>query len=232
MPCSTSHPLPHKKLQVIIEYKDKKHSSATIKNGAIILRISKNLSVQDQQKHINQLIARLKPKLTTKLKDQIWQNGEYLSAYGYKHFWLDLQETDKNKLLIEIDKTLPFIKIQKPKTLDQKEFQQKLIHKISKLLEPELISYIRNLNQQTVARELKQISFKKLESRWGYCNYQAKTIVLSTKLFKTSKACFDYVIIHELCHLIEPNHKPAFWKLVEHHCPNYKQAQKELLNYQ
>lgn len=220
-------------MQIIIEYKDKKHSSATIKNGVIVLRISKNLSPSEQQKHIDQLVNRLKPKLAiNQTKQQIWQNGEYISAYGYKHFWLDLQETDKNKLAIEIDQTLPFIKIQKPKTLAQEEFQQKLIHKITKLLEPELISYTKNLNQQTVARELKQISFKKLESRWGYCNYQAKTIVLSTKLFRTSKACFDYVIIHELCHLIEPNHKPAFWKLVEQHYPNYKQAQKELLNYQ
>jgi len=219
-------------VQVIIEYKDKKHSSATIKNGVIVLRISKNLNPQDQQKHIDQLVARLKPKLNNKPSQQNWQNGEYLSVYGYKHFWLDIQETDNNRLLIEIDQTLPFIKIQKPKILDQEEFQQKLIHKITKLLEPELIAYVKKLNEQTVAREIKKISFKKLESRWGYCNYQTKTIVLSTKLFKTTKACFDYVVIHELCHLIEPNHKPAFWNLVNKHFPNYKQAQKELLNYQ
>ncbi len=220
-------------MQVIIEYKDKKHSSATIKNGAIVLRISKNLSPSEQQKHIDQLVNRLKPKLAiNQTKQQIWQNGEYISAYGSKHFWLDLQETDKSKLNIEIDKTLPFLKIRKPKTLGQEEFQQKLTSKITKLLEPELIAYVKNLNEQTVARELNKISFKKLESRWGYCNYQTKSIVLSTKLFKTPKACFDYVIIHELCHLIEPNHKPAFWKLVDQHFPNYKQAQKELLNYQ
>ena len=38
----------------------------------------------------------------------------------------------------------------------------------------------------------------------------------------------DYVIVHELCHIPEPNHSAAFWRLVGKYCPDYKQLRRQL----
>ncbi len=51
--------------------------------------------------------------------------------------------------------------------------------------------------------------------RWGSCTPVNKTIRLSDRMSSFPDWVVDYVIVHELAHLVEPNHSPAFWRLVE-----------------
>lgn len=51
-------------------------------------------------------------------------------------------------------------------------------------------------------------------AQWGSCTPSTGKIRLSSRLSKMPKWVVDYVIVHELCHLSEPNHGPAFWALV------------------
>lgn len=64
-------------------------------------------------------------------------------------------------------------------------------------------------------------------SRWGSCSSQ-KTLNFSYRLIMSPKACIDYVIIHELCHLRQMNHSSKFWKEVSDIMPEYKQYEKHL----
>lgn len=73
-----------------------------------------------------------------------------------------------------------------------------------------------------------KLRYRKMTSRWGVCNTKLKIITINTELYKYSVSLIDYVIIHELCHLIEPNHSPRFWQEVSKYYPNYKQARKLL----
>jgi predicted metal-dependent hydrolase len=59
-----------------------------------------------------------------------------------------------------------------------------------------------------------------MEKRWGSCSSKGK-ILLNTELIKASKSCIRYVVIHELCHLIEPNHAKAFYHLLAKILPDY-----------
>ncbi len=68
----------------------------------------------------------------------------------------------------------------------------------------------------------------KMTRKWGYCNKRQKLIKLNFELIKYSIDEIDYVIVHELCHLIEFNHSKAFWKYVKKYKPNYKENQKVL----
>jgi predicted metal-dependent hydrolase len=51
-------------------------------------------------------------------------------------------------------------------------------------------------------------------TRWGSCTTGTGTVRISTALASFPRWVLDYVIVHELAHLVEPNHRPAFWALV------------------
>lgn len=72
---------------------------------------------------------------------------------------------------------------------------------------------------------------RKMTSRWGVCNTKSKNITLNSELMKRDIKYLDYVIVHELSHLIHPNHSRSFWKLVEENCPNYKELRKEMKEF-
>ena len=75
---------------------------------------------------------------------------------------------------------------------------------------------------------LPTLKIRKMSTRWGVCNTKKHTITLNKELYKYDLECLDYVVIHELSHLIEPNHSKAFWQIVEKYCPNYKKIKKKL----
>lgn len=79
--------------------------------------------------------------------------------------------------------------------------------------------------------EVNEIKIKWMIGCWGNCRKLSKKILFSSKLIAYPKEVIDYVIFHELCHLIEANHSSNFWNLVSHFCPWYKSAKKVLKSF-
>lgn len=75
------------------------------------------------------------------------------------------------------------------------------------------------------------LKIRKMKSRWGVCNTKTKTVTLNLELIKRDTKYLDYVIIHELSHLIHPNHSALFWSLVEENMPEYKKYRKEMKEF-
>lgn len=73
-----------------------------------------------------------------------------------------------------------------------------------------------------------KLLIRKMVRKWGHCNKRDKIVTLNSELIKYSIDEIDYVIIHELCHLIHFDHSKAFWKCVEYYKPNYKINRKVL----
>jgi zinc metalloprotease len=71
------------------------------------------------------------------------------------------------------------------------------------------------------------LQIKKMEKRWGSCTPQQK-IILTPELIKAPVVCINYVILHELCHLVHHNHSKAFYRLLENFMPDW-QKYKQLL---
>lgn len=69
---------------------------------------------------------------------------------------------------------------------------------------------------------------KKMRTRWGTCNPRAKRIWLSTNLAKKPGQCLDYVLTHELVHLVERGHTPRFHALVARYFPGHVEAERLL----
>ncbi len=82
----------------------------------------------------------------------------------------------------------------------------------------------------TYGLKFNELRVRKLVSRWGSCTSK-KVITLNYKLMKCDAILIDYVIIHELFHLVEMNHSVKFWNLVKKVYPNYKELKLRLRNY-
>lgn len=65
------------------------------------------------------------------------------------------------------------------------------------------------------------IAVKQLKSRWGSCSHGG-SLSFNYKILFLPESLQDYVIVHELCHLKQPNHSPKFWSLVAKTLPNYE----------
>ena len=75
------------------------------------------------------------------------------------------------------------------------------------------------------------LRIRKMTTRWGVCNTKTKVITLNLELIKRDLKYLDYVIVHELSHLIEANHSSKFWLLVEKNYKDYKICRKEMKDF-
>ena len=76
------------------------------------------------------------------------------------------------------------------------------------------------------------IELKKTKRRYGACYYRQNRVVFNPILIHFSTDFIDYVVVHELCHFIEPNHSKAFYEEVEKWLPDYKIRQREGNRYE
>lgn len=63
--------------------------------------------------------------------------------------------------------------------------------------------------------------------RWGSCS-QRGTVTLNPELVKAPLSCIDYVLVHELCHRIVPDHSPRFFRLLTAHVPDWERRRGQL----
>lgn len=70
-------------------------------------------------------------------------------------------------------------------------------------------------------------AIRTLQKRWGSCSKSGK-IILNTELIKASKGCIEYVIIHELCHLVHHNHNKEFYRLQASLCKDWEKLKIRL----
>lgn len=93
-----------------------------------------------------------------------------------------------------------------------------------KSLEARLCEAIKEAEDLTGLRA-NEYRLRKMKTRWGSCNISKKRVWLNTSLAKYDPICLSYVLVHELCHLLEPNHGKRFYTLVERFFPEYKKAE-------
>lgn len=69
---------------------------------------------------------------------------------------------------------------------------------------------------------------KRMKTKWGSCNTTARRIWLNLELIKKPPACLEYVLVHELVHLLAPNHDERFLGLMDRHLPTWRRRRTEL----
>lgn len=79
--------------------------------------------------------------------------------------------------------------------------------------------------------EYSGLKLRMAKTRWGSCTHE-KGIMLNALLMLTTADLIEYVVIHELSHTLHFNHSQEFWQCVEKHCPDFRQRQKALKQWQ
>ncbi|MNC67108.1 hypothetical protein D3C75_1175760 [compost metagenome] len=69
---------------------------------------------------------------------------------------------------------------------------------------------------------------KKMKTKWGTCNIAARRVWLNLELAKKPIQCLEYILVHELLHLIERHHNDRFRGLMDRHLPQWQVYRDEL----
>ncbi len=76
---------------------------------------------------------------------------------------------------------------------------------------------------------VQRVFIQRMKTKWGSCNHRARTVRLNTDLARKPRECLEYIIIHELIHLVEPTHNARFIALLGQYMPKW-QAHRQKLN--
>ena len=82
--------------------------------------------------------------------------------------------------------------------------------------------------EQKLKVEVRGYFLQRMKTKWGSCNHRAGHIRLNTELVKKPRDLLEYVIVHEMAHLIEPTHSDWFVAILEEHYPTWREARAEL----
>ena len=82
--------------------------------------------------------------------------------------------------------------------------------------------------QSKIGVVLEKLYIQRMKTRWGSCNKQNRSIRLNTDLAKKPLECMEYILVHELMHLIETSHNDHFVSLMDQHLPSWRHRRDQL----
>ena len=85
--------------------------------------------------------------------------------------------------------------------------------------------------QKKMGVEVKYWGIKQMKTRWGTCNHKRARVLINLELAKKPLACVEYVVVHELLHLIEKKHSDKFVALMTKYLPKWKGIKEELNSF-
>lgn len=222
---------------VRILFENRFNNRVSVNKNGILLRISERQNKEEQRKHIDTLLKWAKEKLGDKpelldsLPQRKYMNGEVLKVGAYE-FVISIFHHDKTKSVAKIHKNNILISLSKglSKEVEDNTCSYLVSKCLCKFFQPIVADRIRELNERHFRKTVQHITVKYATSFWGHCSHSGN-IAISVRLMFAPPRVIDYVILHELAHLVHHDHSPRFWKLVESVMPDYEQAEKHLTEH-
>ena len=216
-------------------YREKRYNvRASIGKKAIILRMPGMMGKEEQAKHFDWFTNWVKeqfqkdPNLHTRFFGKGYRDGDYLEIGG-RRYLLKFENVDKKTHNARLKNGVIHLYLSRHD--NEIHLQKAIKHLLSRLIAKDfkdsITRKVNELNQLYFQKSINSVNLKYNQSNWGSCS-TAGNVNLSTRLLFAPEPVVDYVIIHELAHLIEMNHSSRFWKLVEDAMPDYKEKEKWL----
>ncbi len=153
-------------------------------------------------------------------------SGESHYVEGRKYRLLIIEDTKRRRPFISLISSKTLQMIVPPKTdRDKREkileqwYRKKLKEKLPVLIEKW---------ENKIGVEISEVRIKKMKTKWGSCNKNAKRIWINLELAKKPASCLEYIIVHEMIHILEPKHNEHFFQLMNQFLPNWRLIRDEL----
>jgi len=208
----------------IVKTSRKRSASIQIIDGKVKIRVPKSLS----DKRINDLIKKRTPWIQIKLEEyskspnivqKKYIDGETYTYLG-KNFLL--KHIKGGDLSVKLKYGQFLVSIPKNKLYKNLKTEDLILNwyrsHAQKYLQDRTDQY-----SKIIGVSPSSVSIKNYKSRWGSCSISGN-IDYNWKIIQAPKDVIDYVVVHELCHLIEHNHSPKYWGNVERVMPNWKDS--------
>lgn len=211
------------KWECIITYKQQKHMYLKVRGEQIIISAPFFM----QEKLVENFILKSLPKILkrkTILKPNIVvnNNDSYLYFLSKKYQIITKYHSWKTIIYFEFNNLVVYTNIQ--------DFK-KILFKVQNFLKKEANKiFIERLQYWSEIMNIKfsVLKIRSMLNKWGVCQPEMRIITLNYKLLHFSYEVIDYVIIHELAHIIHRHHQKTFWNFVAQYCPNFQDCQKIL----
>lgn len=168
-------------------------------------------------KHKNQWIVDKMASLKQTTSDINFKDGSSVKLMDAEHkIEIKYTNTATTKVFIDQKKILVFTNKHTNESTINKSVIKSLKYVFKKQLESTISKY--NVNSQFC---YKRLAIKDNRTNWGSCSAKGN-LNFNWRLIFAPRGVFEYVVVHELCHLLEHNHSNKFWQLVEFYYPDYK----------
>jgi predicted metal-dependent hydrolase len=176
-------------------------------------------------------IKNTKPQLLSKyIERRQYKDGQSWTIAG-KTYTLLIRDviSDNGRISLKGDEL--HISLPQANNYDKQKLISKLLIRFAqKGCRNYIISRVGHYNNLYFKKEINDVRLKHNSSNWGSCS-TGKNLNFSIRLLLAPEWVIDYVVIHELAHLIEMNHSDRFWNIVERIMPNYQDAEKHLKKF-
>ncbi len=223
------HGRPYK---VFTYLENRDHCRASIGAKGIYIRLVRYMSKDEQKSEYLKLkewaVTHLQQRTKPADAQAVEEGRKVLTIWG-KEFEIRTRyvSSDKSKATINDDHIELRISSGMSEAAEQRHTSSLIGRLLAAAYLPAVRARLEALNVQHFKRPVSRVSLTNNLSNWGSCSVDGH-IKISVRLLLAPEHCIDYVIIHELAHLVEHNHSRRFWALVEKVMPDYKQAEKWL----
>jgi len=209
-----------------IDFSNRRKTVAFIieRNGEVIVKAPVGFSIEK----IAELVKKNRMKLFQKINhpqkirgvaSDVGQLHGKSILYGGKHYKVLIDKETKDRFLFNGK----FIISENISNQFSVKLNQWLISEASLKLPTRIMDYAKKLGV-----EYNKIIISDIKHRWGSCTPK-NNININYRIIKAPSFVSNYIIIHELTHLIEPNHTKEFWQIIKSAYPKYDEAKKWLL---
>jgi predicted metal-dependent hydrolase len=151
-------------------------------------------------------------------------NRESHYFQGKRYLLNVIEQNGPSKVMLR-NKTFIDLYVQKGADIEAKErILQAWYRRELKALIPELIKKWSKI----IDVEASEWGVKRMKTKWGSCNPEAKRIWLNLELAKKPTVCLEYIVVHEMIHLVERKHGERFTKLMDRFLPQWRSYREEL----
>jgi len=218
-------------IPVDINKKDIKNMRLYIKppNGDVTVSAPLYMSNEEIELFVHTKVSWIKEhirKLNTQLRrsKREYVSGETLYVWG-KQYYLHVEYGGRNSLKLSNDKAI--LTVRENSTTAQREkfirewYRKQLKEEIERLLPKwEKITKLKCNSWQ----------IKNMTTRWGSCKPKARKLCLNLQLAKKNPECLEYIILHELAHILEKHHNERFKSFIGKYMPKWKEIKSALNN--